>query len=486
MTRSKKELRVVKAKIVPENPYGLFLPYQARWIKDNTIQKLMEKSRQIGISWSTAYALVRRKSQKGAQLDAWVSSRDEIQARLFLEDCKAFAQILNVAAQDLGLQIIDEEKRLSAYVLQFSNGLRIHSMSSNPDAQAGKRGDRTFDEFALHRENRKLYAIGEPGLTWGGIMELISTHRGSWNLFNQLVREIKEKGNPKGISLHTVTLQDALDEGFLFKLQQKLPLAHPAQEMDEAEYFDWIKSRTVDEETFQQEYMCQPADDATAFLEYELILSCEYSANEDWEWDLATAQKSRNSLYAGIDIGRDHDLTSFFLLEEQGDVLYQRKQIDLQGMPFSDQEAILYPWLGLPSLRRACIDQTGLGRQFAERGQERFGSYRIEGVTFTAQSKEEMAYPLRGSFEDRKIRIQADPKLRSDLRAVKKETTAAGNIRFAADRGKNGHADRFWGLALARHAAKGATGPVAFQYVSSGGAGLSREGARHLPGRVTV
>jgi propionyl-CoA synthetase len=45
------------------------------------------------------------------------------------------------------------------------------------------------------------------------------------------------------------------------------------------------------------------------------------------------------------------------------------------------------------------------------------------------------------------------------FRAIKKETTAAGNIRFTADRGKNGHADRFWAKALSQHAAKSATTP---------------------------
>ncbi len=50
----------------------------------------------------------------------------------------------------------------------------------------------------------------------------ISTHRGSANFFNELVQEAKHKGNPKNVSLHTVTLQTALDEGFLYKLQCKL------------------------------------------------------------------------------------------------------------------------------------------------------------------------------------------------------------------------------------------------------------------------
>jgi len=52
------------------------------------------------------------------------------------------------------------------------------------------------------------------------------------------------------------------------------------------------------------------------------------------------------------------------------------------------------------------------------------------------------------------VRIPNRDKIRSDLRAIKKETTASGNIRFTADRGANGHSDRFWALALALHAAK--------------------------------
>ena len=71
-----------RAKIIPQND-TLLLPYQKRWILDGSRIKLMEKSRQIGISWASAYSLVRRKCTTGARYDAWVSSRDEIQAKLF-------------------------------------------------------------------------------------------------------------------------------------------------------------------------------------------------------------------------------------------------------------------------------------------------------------------------------------------------------------------------------------------------------------------
>ena len=44
------------------------------------------------------------------------------------------------------------------------------------------------------------------------------------------------------------------------------------------------------------------------------------------------------------------------------------------------------------------------------------------------------------------------------MRGVKKETTSAGNIRFSAETGPDGHSDRFWALALAVHAGKTPTG----------------------------
>ena len=105
-------------------------------------------------------------------------------------------------------------------------------------------------------------------------------------------------------------------------------------------------------------------------------------------------------------------------------------------------------------MRRCCIDATGIGTQFAERAGQRFGAYRVEGVKFTGPVKEELAYPLRAAFEDANIRIPFDKNLRADLRSIKKLTTASGNVRFDADRGPNGHADRFWALALAIHAGK--------------------------------
>ena len=446
------------AKVVPADPDGIFLPYQAKWILDPARLKLMEKGRQIGLSWATAFAAVERTSAAGARYDQWVSSRDDMQARLFLEDCKVWAKISDLAAKDLGEVVLDEKARITAYAMAFSSGRRIHSMSSNADAQAGKRGGRILDEFALHPDPRKLWSIAYPGITWGGSMEVISTHRGSHNFFNQLIREAREHGNPKKLSLHRITLQDALDQGFLFKLQQMLPADDERQAMDEAAYFAWTRAGCADEESFQQEYMCNPADDDTAFLEYDLIAACEYAQNVLW------SLRATGPLYVGVDIGRKKDLTVIWVLELLGDVLYTRHVEPLRAMRKSAQEAVIWPWLALAD--RSCIDATGLGIGWADDAQDEFGEHRVEAVVFTPRVKETLAYPVRGAMEDRKLRIPYSPAIRADLRQVTKQVTAAGNVRFTAERSPDGHADHFWALALAKHAAGAPGGPI--EYMSNG------------------
>jgi phage FluMu gp28-like protein len=298
-----------------------------------------------------------------------------------------------------------------------------------------------------------LYSIACPGITWGGRLEIISTHRGSQNFFNGLLKNITENGNPKKFSYHRVTLQDALDQGFLAKLKEKLPVDDCRQQMDDGEYFDYVRDSCPDEESFNQEYMCIPWDDQSIFLPTEFIDKCTYKNDEDWEVRDYEALKS-DSLFLGIDVGRDHDLTVFWLLERNWDCLETKRVICLKDTPFAEQERILQEFLKIPFLRRICIDQTGIGRQFAEHASTFFGKYKVEGINFTNYIKERLAYLLLTTFESGSIKIPDDAAIRSDLRAIKKEITFSGNIRFYADRGRNGHADRFWALALAIHAAQ--------------------------------
>ena len=269
------------------------LAYQDRWIKDRAIMKLMEKSRRVGISYGSSYEDVRYHAQADSRLQTWVSSRDELTARQYVRDCIGFGKVLHLAALQCGETVLmdDAGKVHTAQTIPFPNGTVLNSLSSNPDAFAGRGGRVKLDEFALRKDPGLVYEIAGPTIDWGGSLAIISTHRGSGNYFNTLIREIKEKGNPKRFSHHRVTLQDALDQCFLWKLQTKLKEGDPRLDMDEAEYFDYQKSRARDHESFLQEYMCVPADDAAAFLEYSLIDACCYKEGEAWEYSLEQAAK---------------------------------------------------------------------------------------------------------------------------------------------------------------------------------------------------
>ena len=456
-----------RAKIVPKDT--LLLPYQERWVKDGSRLKLAVKSRQIGWTWATAYGLIRRKALKTAQLDAWISSRDEIQARLFLEDCKNFAGILDAGAQDFGEKVIDG-KGSSAYVLQMGNGLRINSMSSNPDAQAGKRGDRVLDEFALHPDPRKLYAIAYPGITWGGNFEIFSTPRGSDSFFQKLIDEI-QGGNPKKFSFHKITLEDALNQGFLAKLQKKLPEGDERQEMDEQAYFDFIKAGCADEETFNQEYMCIPANDATAFISYEMLDGNHVPGNvsiargtvdgkpsEIRTWVAESGIPKDADLYLGVDPARHSDLAAFWLAADVAGVLVPVVLKTMKNVTFSRQDRELDEFMSMKNLRRCCYDMTGLGEKTAEEMRAKWG-YRFEPVRFTPATKEAMAYPVRQGLEDKTLKVPNLASVDSDFRKIRKEETASGNVRFTGERDANGHADRFWSAALCREAkGHGSTG----------------------------
>lgn len=461
-----------------------FLGFQGRWIADRSRMKLCEKSRQIGFSWCDAYDTVTETAGVDWPFDCWISSRDQIQAQLYTEDCAMWARALNIVARDLGESILETEggKKASAQRLQLANDRDIWSLSSNVDAQAGKRGTRKNDELALNPENRRLFSIGRPGITWGGRWVGFSTHRGTHNFFNELIREIREKGNPKHFSLHRVTIEDALRDGLLVKLKQQWARIDPQDErllMTEEQYLQNERNECADEETWQQEYMCNPADDASAFLEYEQIIKCRYRPEENWKTDL---QDAKGELFVGVDVGRKHDLTVIWVLEKLGDVFYTRRVIELHRQRFDAQEAELYSILRLPQVRRCCIDETGIGIQFTERAKTTHG-YQVEGVMFTPRVKEELAYPMKAAFEEMRVRIPDDKFITADLRAVKKETTPSGNVRFAADRGANGHADRFWALALALHAGATSTVPGTIKafgaHDARSGGKMSRAEIRH-------
>ena len=448
-----------------------WLPYQEAWINDESRNKLAEKSRRTGFTFAEEYRRVERISKRGAKYDAYITTKDEGLAKQFIRECKEFAGMLKVAAEDIGEVVFDKSKGISAQALEASTGKRIYALSSNPDNQAGRAGDRTADEYALSKMQRELFAIMKPGTMWGGQLSVFSTHRGVGSYFNQLIKEIHEKGNPKKWSFHSVPITKAVEQGLWIKIRHLLPEDDQRKQWTDDDFLQSCRDEMPDEESFNQEFMCIPEDDSAAFLPWSLIVPCS-SAALNGETKVITKGITTKGIdwrtlpgpfYVGFDIARKKDLSVITIGHQIGDQLVAVHEIVMEKQMFSTQDGVLYPILSDSRVKHCCIDATGMGADLSERAKTKFG-YKVTPVVFTNQAKHALAYPMKKRFEDRTITIRDDMKLHADLRSVKTETTAASNIIFTTEAGEtDGHADRFWSLALMVNACDTITDPGVFQ-----------------------
>ncbi len=423
-----------------------FLPYQRSWILDESPMTIWEKSRRIGATYAESYKDVRG-CVKALWPAVWFSSADESAAREFILYCEQWVKIYDVVARSLGEIVIDSKNDIKAFVVEFENGTRINALRSNPKSFRSKGGKVVLDEFAWHDDQDALWGAASPAVTWGFPISVLSTHNGQSSLFYRIIEEIKRvtaAGGKSDWSLHHTDIFEAVADGLVDKI-----LKRPATEEEKNNFIEQCRRRSLDDLHWQQEYCCIPVDEATAFLTYDLIRTCEDAKAGDPKF------YTGGDCYVGIDIGRRRDLWVAWVDEKVGDVMWNREITALKGASFAAHDAELDRIMRTYKVRRVCMDQTGIGEKPVEDAQRKYGAYRVEGVLFTAPVKQEIAFATKRSFEDRNTRVPANAEVRDDLHAVRKVTTVAGNVRFDAERTEQGHADRFWAKALAQHAGSG-------------------------------
>ena len=427
--------------------YGFtyFLPYQARWKNDHHPLRICVKGRQVGVSHVDIYdSAIKAAAKKGK--DVWVMSRDEVQSGQYANGAKRWSRALGYAAEDLGEQMFTmaNGKPVKIRVLTFASGHSIYALSSNPDAIVGKSGHVKLDEFALHKDQRTLYAVAKPVTQWGGTLSIISTHRGKHTVFNQILTDIKENGNPMRWSLHEIPIQLAVSQGLVEKINEV-----SGRKETRDQWLQRQRAECIDEEQWLQEYCCVPADENTAFITYDMLTACEDSAClKPFEY-LTTCE---NPLYLGMDVARHRHLCVIDVGEKIGDIVYDRLRIEMLDQTYTYMQEQLYRLLELPQMQRACIDSSSLGDQISEQAAQRF-PWIVERYQFTSASKQVLAYGLHADFTEHRLRIARDEKLRADLRAIRKEVTPGGQITFQGEV-EGSHCDRFWAKALRQYATR--------------------------------
>ncbi|RAI14965.1 MAG: hypothetical protein DKM22_05620 [Candidatus Melainabacteria bacterium] len=425
-----------------------WLKYQKNWLEDKSQIKFAEKGRREGFTYVQSYedvrdCVVENYFTNNRALKVWFTSADLSAAKEYIDYCREWASFFNCIAKDLGEVLINEEKDIKAYGLEFANGAKIFALSSNPSQFRSKGGKVVIDEFAFHKDQKALWkAAYASAKMWGYPIRVISTHHGQQTLFFKIVQKIK-KGE-LNYSLHTVPIELAVEQGLADKIKKRV-----LSDEERADFLEELRKDAGDEITWNEEFRCIPVDESTAFLSYEQILKCK----EDNV--LRENLDDSKDLYLGFDVARSGHKSVMILLEKVENIRYLRQLVVLRNVRFRDQKEILYGFLKMKNLRRACIDATGIGNNLAEDAQIDFGKSKVEAVTFSNSSKEEMATMLYIIIEDRNLRIDSkiSPDFIEDFHSVKRITTKAGNIRLDAEESANGHADCFWATALANCAA---------------------------------
>lgn len=404
------------------------LPYQKAWLADASRFKLglmARGTRKTFTSTLEAVNDIMEAEASGARTRWIIASRGERQSLVAIEFAKQHAK-----AFALGITAITEDRetedgvRYKVHTITFPNGSEIIGVPANPDTLRGYTGNLLLDEFAFHADSRKIWAAVFPIIRGSFKLRVVSTPNGKGNKFYELATS-----TDLGWSIHRVTIVDAVAQGLDLDLDEQ-------------------KKALNDEDIWAQEYMLEWLDEASAWLDYDLINSVESEDAGD------PAKYAGGLVFTGEDIGLRSDLWVMWAAEQVGDVLVTREIRTLKRARFIEHDAVRDELFARYRIVRHCMDQTGMGEKPVEDAKRRHGDLRVEGVLFTAASKLMLATVGKQRFQDRRIRIpSADQALRIDLHKLKKESGATGTPRFVADRDSEGHADRAWACFLACYAA---------------------------------
>lgn len=459
--------------------FNLLCPFQVQWLRETAPLAIAEKSRRIGWTWTHALGVVLGRAE--GRSDYYHSSVDDTASREFVTYCADWARMCNAVATVSDETEIIDEKEFRTKVLTFGNGRKIVAGSSNPTFLRSKGGEVGLDENAFHRDGRELYkAAHATAMFWGHPLRIWSTHNGPQSYFNQMI--VQAKAGKLNAKVHTVTIHTAVEQGIVERIiMRKKRLADvPAPDAKaRQEWLDELRSTCPDQETWNEEYECQPADNASSLLSYELIGLAMVEGLKLCESPL-DLPREKGEYYAGYDVGRRHDFSVLWVAERIGDVLWTRMVHALDRQSFPTQQAMIDAVMANPRVRRICIDEQGIGAQLAEHAMRRYKS-RAEGISLSAPVKASLGMALRDRFVDREIKIPGyvtwidfdgtDPInriinrrnlkptrhradwLREDLHKTKREVTSAGNVRLSAESDADGHADGFWAAALMVEAA---------------------------------
>ncbi len=383
--------------------------YQKEYIKSVARFDIINKSRQIG--WSSgaiAYKSIKRVLNGVDQL---LVSSSQRQSNKLMSFCERYIERV---LRPLGVKLKEDTKTIKT----FYNGKSIQCLPSKPETIRGFSGDIRIDEYALHKEDEKIFEALLPSITKKKHYQIsiCSTPLGKLNMFYNIYNDINKYPD---FVRKEINYEYAIKQGC---------------EMD----IDTIK-RNFDSDSFEQEFNCQFLDSGSSFFGLELLKSCI----KDYE-----PETIKGINHFGIDTGRTNDLFAKAVVTKSGEDFYLKNLEVLKNKSFEILTYSIQDTFNNYNINKTFIDKGGIGYQLAEESEKK---YRNTYGVFTNNSKfilDAMTF-VKKLMEQKRFFLFDEPDIIRDFHKVKKVYTANNNISFQIPRDKTGHGDRAIAIILA-------------------------------------
>lgn len=405
---------------------SVLLPYQQDWIADQSEVKIFVKSRRIGGSWAESSESALEASRTNGQ-DTWYIGYTKDMAIEFIRDVADWAKFYNLIADEIYeheeiFENNNEKKAILAFTIKFASGYRVTALSSSPRNLRGKQGRVVIDEAAFHDDLDELLKSALALTIWGGCVRIISTHNGVANPFNQLVEDVKAGKLP--YSLHHCTFNEALAQGLYQRICLKRGIAWTVD--GEREWADNIRAMYAD--NVDEELDCVPKNSGGKYLSRALILNAmnddtpyviyketdEFNLKSDsvreqmcklWcadNLDAIFANFPKNAkCYVGADFGRNGDKTAYAVAYQTQNIhLKIACIVELDNIPFSQQEQVLNYICDRIRLMGMAMDGTGIGAASSEKAYHRYGSSVVEVIKLSQGWYSLHMPPFKAALED--------------------------------------------------------------------------------------
>lgn len=193
---------------------AILLPYQRRWVADDSRLKIGMMSRQVGKTFSTTFEIaddVVRAELEGRKTRWVILSRGERQAKEAMEE----GIKLHLRAMGAAFESMESDYRLADNItikqleIATKGGSRVTALPSSPDTARGFSANVFLDEFAAHPDPYKIWAAIYPVISKPGLkLRITSTPNGRGNKFADIM-----SADDQIWSRHIVDIYTAIADG---------------------------------------------------------------------------------------------------------------------------------------------------------------------------------------------------------------------------------------------------------------------------------